>query len=169
MKPEKCPFYKKKMCPCDDGFYSNADYNWFVCPATCLIVELNKRVDEQEGETTKLWLHLSTLCDFSEWNRRDITQLQREVNELRKAVCDLRIHAVGCCAGSNSRDILIPKLRKEIATLKEGEDCPDCDSNNKGELHPGTVNGEVPPEQCEWCHENPFSKFNRAKYREWKK
>jgi hypothetical protein len=55
--------------------------------------------------------------------------------------------------------------RLEIETLKEGEDCPDCD-NNSGYLHLGSVNREVPPEPCEWCHDNPLSKFNRAR---WKK
>ena len=116
------------------------------------IVELNKRVDEQQSETRKLWLHLSTLCDFAEWNRRDITATEREITILKKEIERLNV------------TILTTEkyFAKQIATLKEGEDCPDCD--NSGNLHtPRVVCGGYV--SCGWCHENPSSKFNKKRWK----
>jgi hypothetical protein len=53
----------------------------------------------------------------------------------------------------------ITTLKKEIAELKEGEDCPDC-------ANTGQYQQVIGPDSCGWCHGNPNSKFNRAR---WKK
>ena len=89
------------------------------CPDDCPLVELNRKVDElnldkgeailmynevkveiaeNQAEITKLWLHLSTLCDYAEWNRRDITASEREIAELKtqlKSLTQNKVDPIG--------------------------------------------------------------------------
>jgi len=57
----------------------------------------------------------------------------------------------------------IDTLRKEVAELKDGENCPHCD--NVGWYGVTAPNGEAGQEQCEWCDTNPNSKFNRQRFK----
>jgi ssDNA-binding Zn-finger/Zn-ribbon topoisomerase 1 len=83
-------------------------------------------------------------------DKRNIENLQKEIVKLNKRVDEQQ-------ADIDTLIIMDKASRLEIETLKEGEDCPDC-GNQGGWKYSATP--------CRWCHGNPNSKFNRAR---WKK
>jgi hypothetical protein len=80
-----------------------------------------------------------------------------ECKILRKDTCPDTCPIVKLIEESKWARFEINAMHGEIATLKEGEDCPDC-GNQGGWKYSATP--------CRWCHGNPNSKFNRAR---WKK
>jgi hypothetical protein len=156
MKPEKC-FYWNNLTPKPClMFKKDSD-----CPDNC---EIGGKGDKMKPKDCKAIICIMTRAvdgsmaglkyGFDDCPETcPIVKLNKRVDEQQAEIRNLQQPNV-------IAEEVVEKyvdLKNEIAALKEGEDCPGC--GNRGQYENSIV-------KCDWCHDNPMSKFNRAR---WKK